>query len=140
MSSIRNVTAGELGDNMQWEMRWLPSYFYKDDDEDEAEWEMRWLPPYFYKDDKEEEAFEEEGVIITIGSEPIVTPSSYMTFEQICLAARLTSAIKRYHLEKANKEKEKEEKEQKEASFQLIVKKKKRRVRKCGVSSKKMRR
>ena len=139
MSSIRNVTAGELGDNMQWEMRWLPSYFYKDDDEDEAEWEMRWLPPYFYKDD-DKEAFEEEGVIITIGSEPIVTPSSYMTFEQICLAARLTSAIKRYHLEKANKEKEKEEKEQKEASFQLIVKKKKRRVRKCGVSSKKMRR
>ena len=140
MSSIRNVSAGELGDNMQWEMRWLPSYFYKDDDEDEAEWEMRWLPPYFYKDDNEL-AFEEEGVIITIGLEPIVTPSSYMTFEQICLAARLTSAIKGYHLEKANKEKEKEEKEQKEASFQFIVKKKKkRRVRKCGVSSKKMRR
>ena len=139
MSSIRNVSAGELGDNMQWEMRWLPSYFYKDDDEDEAEWEMRWLPPYFYKDDNEL-AFEEEGVI-TIGLEPIVTPSSYMTFEQICLAARLTSAIKGYHLEKANKEKEKEEKEQKEASFQFIVKKKKkRRVRKCGVSSKKMRR
>ena len=140
MSLIRNVSAGELGDNMQWEMRWLPSYFYKDDDEDEAEWEMRWLPPYFYKDDNEL-AFEEEGVIITIGLEPIVTPSSYMTFEQICLAARLTSAIKGYHLEKANKEKEKEEKEQKEASFQFIVKKKKkRRVRKCGVSSKKMRR
>ena len=140
MSSIRNVSAGELGDNMQWEMRWLPSYFYKDDDEDEAEWEMRWLPPYFYKDDNEL-SFEEEGVIITIGLEPIVTPSSYMTFEQICLAARLTSAIKGYHLEKANKEKEKEEKEQKEASFQFIVKKKKkRRVRKCGVSSKKMRR
>lgn len=139
MSSIRNVSAGELGDNMQWEMRWLPSYFY-DDDEDEAEWEMRWLPPYFYKDD-DELVLEEEGVIITIGSEPIVTPSSYMTFEQICLAASLTSAIKRYHLEKANKEKEKEQKEQKEASFQFCVqKKKKRRVRKCGVSSKKMRR
>ena len=87
------MMAEELGDDMKWEMRWLPSYFYRDEDDEE----------YVYGCDKPKDVALEEDEI-TIGSEPIITPSSYMTFEQICIAAKLTSAIKIYHLEKANKE------------------------------------
>lgn len=102
MSSIR-IMAEELGNNMEWEMRWLPSYFYEDaEDEDKAGLPVPMLSeryPWVLQEYVCEVAFEE----ITIGLEPIVTPSSHMTFEQICLATKLTSAIKLYHLEKANK-------------------------------------
>jgi hypothetical protein len=97
---MSSIMAEELVDDMKWEMRWLPSYFYRD----EEEYEMRWLQPYFYEDDKDKDVLLEAEDEITIGSEPIITPSSYMTFEQICLAVKLTSAIKIYHLEKAKKE------------------------------------
>lgn len=102
MASISKIMAEELGDDMKWEMRWLPSYFYRD--EEEEAYEMRRLQPYFYEDDKSKDVLLEEEDEITIGSEPIITPSSYMTFEQICIAAKLTSALKIYHLEKAEKE------------------------------------
>ena len=102
MTSISKIMAEELGDDMKWEMRWLPSYFYRD--EEEEEYETRWLQPYFYEADKSKDVLLEAEDEITIGSEPIITPSSYMTFEQICIAAKLTSAIKIYHLEKAKKE------------------------------------
>ena len=99
---MNSMIAEEPVDDMKWEMRWLPSYFYRD--EEEEAYEMRWLQPYFYEDDKSKDVLLEEEDEITIGSEPIITPSSYMTFEQICIAAKLRSALKIYHLEKAEKE------------------------------------
>jgi hypothetical protein len=68
------------------------------------QWQDRWLPKHLLDDAEDlcEVKIDEDnaGEIVTIGTEPIITPSSFMTFEQIVAGVRLCNAIKLHFIEK----------------------------------------
>ncbi len=73
------------GEDMQWQPRWLPMDLLGDD--------------YEMKED-DIDCIVDTSDTVTIGTEPIITPASVMTFEQIVMGAKLCNAVKQYFLEK----------------------------------------
>ncbi len=71
---------------MKWQPRWLPMNLLGDDCE--------------MKENEDIDYIDDTGDIVTIGTEPITTPFSFMTFEQIVAGSTLMHALKQHFIEK----------------------------------------